>query len=723
MLNRARPKCVRSRAAKLHCGKSLFCSRKPPKTELHSTISTHHQRAHIRNVKHDMFKPKNKNQSLIISFDDKAHLRPGTDVGVRDVKKGVIFDVADPQKQKQLPQHDFNSEPKVHQTHSSFRFIRGNVEKIGEEQRFVHTEDQTVVTVRPKHFIGSSGSVWASDLLKIKWEVPQLFEQNVQTNVEHTFALPVRKLCRRIHDILFYFKDCTLKSDVSCMSNEPDCPYRQYEEEKLNWLQTQLSSAESVWKEDVISLSCTEDISKGTQLLAQVQSIKEASEEISATSTDPVEFWSQVESLLELSHKTLQFIDQLLLPRLYNYILEATDAGPGVGVSNLEVKYRDIEMARINGWTHLNRVHRAPHDSGQNEAERSNAAIGEALVTGQTIKWNYFHATDGLNTEQIDLLSVEEMKKLEEDAVERNAWRITHDIVTRIDGEPGPAGDCMKALVTSKVTNQFFFNTKYLHAYTSANSAKLKSQVPGHNYFSKLDDVSIISMSSGEMYQEYRADESLLCTPRPFPDISKSPELHYLPPDKTPFVNSEGMERQPDDYHPRAQLKKLHKENRISSDDSDAVKRFSQSYVVDENEVLDYLHHLQHLVLMGEKRKLEKQTKNARENEMTCDEFDWFKMLKDGTLSKQRVDVLNKYIDKYKLAVTKKSKKQNKVEAIALHLRIRLNSPSEIAVEEYCTREEANEIGVYKVLYMTICIWCKNFNISFKALLENSLDV
>ena len=390
VLNRARPKCVISRAAKLHCGKSLFCSRKPPKTEWHSTISTYHQRAHIRNVKHDMFKPRNKNQSLFISFDDKAYLRPGTDVGVRDVKKGVTFDVTDPQKQKQLPQHDF-SEPKVHQPPSPFRFIRGNVEKIGEDQRFVHTEDQTVVIIRPKYFIGSSGSVWASDLLKIKWEVPQLFEQTVQSNDEHTSALPVRKLCRRrVIDILFYFKDCTLESDVLCMSNEPDCPFRQYEEEKLSWFQTQLLSAESVWNEDVTSLSCTEDISKGTQLLVQVQSIKAASEEISATSTDPVEFWSQIESLLELSDKTLQFTNQFHLPPLYNYILEATDAGPGVGISNVEVKYRDIEMARINGWTHLNRVHRAPHDSGQNEAERSNAAIGEALVTGQTIKWNYF---------------------------------------------------------------------------------------------------------------------------------------------------------------------------------------------------------------------------------------------------------------------------------------------------------------------------------------------
>ena len=226
------------------------------------------------------------------------------------------------------------------------------------------------------------------------------------------------------------------------------------------------------------NLSCTEDISKGTQLTTQVKNIKEASEKISATSTHPVEFWSQVELLLELSNRTLQFINQLHLPPLYNYILEATDAGPGVGVSNVEVKYRDIEMAHINGWTHLNRVHRAPHDFGQNEAERSNAAIGEALVTGQTIRWNYFQATDGLDKEQIDLLSFEEIKKREEDAVERDEWRISHDIATRIDGEPGPAGDCMTmTLVTSNVANQFFFNTKYLHAYTSAKSEKLKSQV------------------------------------------------------------------------------------------------------------------------------------------------------------------------------------------------------------------------------------------------------
>lgn len=36
----------------------------------------------------------------------------------------------------------------------------------------------------------------------------------------------------------------------------------------------------------------------------------------------------------------------------------------------------------------MNRIHRAPHDSGQNEAERSNAAIGEALVDGRAFTGN-----------------------------------------------------------------------------------------------------------------------------------------------------------------------------------------------------------------------------------------------------------------------------------------------------------------------------------------------
>ena len=56
-------------------------------------------------------------------MDDKAYLRPGTDVGMRDAKSEVkIYDVSDKEKQRKLPQQDF-SNPQVHITTSSFRIM------------------------------------------------------------------------------------------------------------------------------------------------------------------------------------------------------------------------------------------------------------------------------------------------------------------------------------------------------------------------------------------------------------------------------------------------------------------------------------------------------------------------------------------------------------------------------------------------------------------------
>ena len=49
--NRGKPKNIRSIAAKSHIGKWLWCSKKPPKTEDHDTVSTYHQHAHVFNAK------------------------------------------------------------------------------------------------------------------------------------------------------------------------------------------------------------------------------------------------------------------------------------------------------------------------------------------------------------------------------------------------------------------------------------------------------------------------------------------------------------------------------------------------------------------------------------------------------------------------------------------------------------------------------------------------
>ena len=104
----------------------------------------------------------------------------------------------------------------------------------------------------------------------------------------------------------------------------------------------------------------------------------------------------------------------------------------------------------------VSRVHRAPGDSGQNEAERSNAAIGDALVDGSALKWNYYATLDGLSQYEIENLSLIDLQKREEDCMEKNAWRVAKEVAQTIDDEPGPAGDYIKSYVTTQKERQFF---------------------------------------------------------------------------------------------------------------------------------------------------------------------------------------------------------------------------------------------------------------------------
>ena len=87
------------------------------------------------------------------------------------------------------------------------------------------------------------------------------------------------------------------------------------------------------------------------------------------------QLWSKYQAILAVCDRSLQQIKSVNLPPVCSDILKATDAGPGVGCSNLEVRFRDVEIARVHDSDRVNCVHRARDDSGQNEAERSNAAI------------------------------------------------------------------------------------------------------------------------------------------------------------------------------------------------------------------------------------------------------------------------------------------------------------------------------------------------------------
>ena len=58
--------------------------------------------------------------------------------------------------------------------------------------------------------------------------------------------------------------------------------------------------------------------------------------------------WQQYKDVVSVIYSTHRLIDSFHLPSLCDDILDLTDAGPGVGISNIHVRYRDAEIARLH---------------------------------------------------------------------------------------------------------------------------------------------------------------------------------------------------------------------------------------------------------------------------------------------------------------------------------------------------------------------------------------
>ena len=142
-------------------------------------------------------------------------------------------------------------------------------------------------------------------------------------------------------------------------------------------------------------------------------------------------------------------------------------------------------------------------------------------------------------------------------------------------------------------------------------------------------------------------------------------------------MDKEGTQREADDFHPRVCLRALHKEKAIIVNDAASIEAFSNIYIIEGSLVKDYLAHLKYIEMMSGKQKQEKQTKNQQEDRIPCDDFEWYKMLDDGTLKKQRVAILNKYTDHYQLPLVRDKSKPEKLRAIIKHLIEQRNNEDE----------------------------------------------
>ena len=103
---------------------------------------------------------------------------------------------------------------------------------MSDDEKLIKNDDKSIVVVRPKFYIGSSGSVWASDLLRIRYEHTSVFEVKVSGNA---LSNPARRVVAFLRDSGYYFKDTTTYEDLKCLVSNlhNHHEYREYETLRL----------------------------------------------------------------------------------------------------------------------------------------------------------------------------------------------------------------------------------------------------------------------------------------------------------------------------------------------------------------------------------------------------------------------------------------------------------------------------------------------------------
>ena len=126
-------------------------------------------------------------------------------------------------------------------------------------QKIKFDEDDTVVFNRPKYFVGSSGSVWVSEYMRLRVVEPKLFMINGDNQLAGEPAASIIA----ISDQLKYYKLATNQGDLHKISNDVNCMHRKYEICRASSvLRTVTTSLLSIENEELIDQDVTCSINR-----------------------------------------------------------------------------------------------------------------------------------------------------------------------------------------------------------------------------------------------------------------------------------------------------------------------------------------------------------------------------------------------------------------------------------------------------------------------------
>lgn len=338
---------------------------------------------------------------------------------------------------------------------------------VNDEEKLLNKDDTHVVFIRPKALVDSSGTTWANETVELRNTLPDKFEVSPSGN-SPTYSSEFRGICARVHDDTKLFLEMTVKDDferVTRVDNaQEENRYITYEKKRLTHLANRLEGS--------LTLCADKNLIEAESRVLATTVMPKVTEVIDSARSFHDNFTMDLDAVHDEYHQltikceaVLQDIADLKLPVVKPRWADFTDAGPGVGSNNFEVQFRDAEMAVIYNSDYRIRLHSSRNNSADNEAERTNSAIGDSIVDGAILEWNNFKRFDGLTDEQIANLTMTEFNEHEERRMEKNAWHCAGEVRKRVDGAP-VFHEFIKSYLTPKDT--FFFNQEYLKEFQSS---------------------------------------------------------------------------------------------------------------------------------------------------------------------------------------------------------------------------------------------------------------
>ena len=736
--NRSRPHNKMSIQASRHIGDGLFCTKKPPKTEKNENDLTHYQRAHKKYIVQNFCTDdENLKYNFEISMDDKAYICPGTGTGMTGARNIRIFQPSDENTARKLPKYDFPVSM-VNVVPATYRIMSKEVKAIDGKSVTQIIGDSCSVFMRPKYFLGSSGTIWASEFMKLRFLQPHKFEalscykstdliSSCSSSSSSCYCLnsiEFKSINVLLNDCFQLFIDSSDEKDLVFSDNS----FIEYHLMRASSLQkaiwnvfTQFNSRVLMSEAEVqmfeslrplldnlhhMLLECIDIIKNCHSDTCEKQNTCEIQKTCEKRKTcekqnacekrkncEKQKTWGkqntcEIQNTCEKQKEILELLSsilkELVLPPFKSRIFEWTDAGPGVGVSNFEVKFRAAQKVRIMNMDYFVRLHLSNGDSAQNEVERCQGYVGDAIVDGAALNWEHRKIFDVLNAEHFQNLSYEQMEKYELDRMKYNSFKVCEELVSRIDGAPGPGG-YLKAYKSDQLHDLFFYDKSFLLNYHE-KSEKERKNLPGYFYYSKISNFMDGHFHIGMKYLEYLKDDCIkndgiqcsFCSshpwvgpktgrvPQPYPNNEALPQYHYLHVDDAPRYD-----REIDDFQPRKNLKSLYELGEISLQNKVAIDAFSNKFLVDPKIIRDSLEHLQLIDIKKRKRKDELTQKKEIDNAKEYDDVDWDFYYDNNKITSLGVNLLNKYLTHHQLNKYLSHRKPEKCKVIMHHIAFR----------------------------------------------------